>query len=115
MNGAYFDFHVWTEVRGDEGRRVKRLANLFAPAEHVGLAFPLTGLAERGLRVDTECEISRMPRASASKKTAIASEQDRPDIARKCKRWKAHQGGLTCNDLYSLMRLGPDGLQGASA
>lgn len=33
-----------------------------------------------------------MPRGSASKKTALASEQDRPDIARKRKRWKAHQG-----------------------
>ena len=35
-----------------------------------------------------------MPRASASKKTALASEQDRPDVARKRKRWKAHQGGI---------------------
>ena len=35
-----------------------------------------------------------MPRASASKKTALASEQDRPDVARKRLRWKAHQGGV---------------------
>ena len=35
-----------------------------------------------------------MPRGSASKKTALASEQDRPDVARKRKRWKAHQGGV---------------------
>ena len=35
-----------------------------------------------------------MPRASASKKTALASEQDRPDVARKRERWKAHQGGV---------------------
>jgi hypothetical protein len=35
-----------------------------------------------------------MARASASKKTALASEQDRPDVARKRKRWKAHQGAI---------------------
>ena len=35
-----------------------------------------------------------MPRVSASKKTALASEQERPDIARKRRRWKAHQGGI---------------------
>jgi transposase len=35
-----------------------------------------------------------MPRGSASKKTALASEQERPDIARKRARWKARQGGI---------------------
>lgn len=35
-----------------------------------------------------------MPRGSASKKTALASEQDRPDVARKRLRWKAHQGDV---------------------
>jgi transposase len=35
-----------------------------------------------------------MPRASASKKTALASEQDRPDVARKRARWKKHQGDI---------------------
>ena len=35
-----------------------------------------------------------MLRASASKKTALASEQDRPDVARKRLMWKAHQGGV---------------------
>ena len=35
-----------------------------------------------------------MPRASASKKTALASEQDRPDVARKREKWKAHQAGI---------------------
>lgn len=35
-----------------------------------------------------------MPRGSASKKTALASEQERPDIARKRERWKAHQGRI---------------------
>ena len=35
-----------------------------------------------------------MPRASASKKTALASEQARPDVARKRARWKARQGGI---------------------
>lgn len=33
-----------------------------------------------------------MPRGSASRKTALASEQERPDIARKRARWKARQG-----------------------
>lgn len=35
-----------------------------------------------------------MPRASASKKTVLPAEQDRPDIARKRTRWKAHQGKI---------------------
>ena len=33
-------------------------------------------------------------RRSASKKTLFASEQDRPDVARKRLRWKTHQGKL---------------------
>jgi transposase len=32
--------------------------------------------------------------ASASKKTLFATEQDRPDVARKRQRWKSHQGRL---------------------
>jgi transposase len=32
--------------------------------------------------------------ASASKKTLFATEQDRPDVARKRLRWRAHQGRL---------------------
>jgi transposase len=35
-----------------------------------------------------------MARGSASKKTALASEQERPDIARKRARWKARQGNI---------------------
>ena len=35
-----------------------------------------------------------MPRGSASKKTALASEQERPDIVRKRARWKARQGSI---------------------
>lgn len=35
-----------------------------------------------------------MPSGSVSKKTALASEQERPDIARKCERWKALQGSI---------------------
>ena len=35
-----------------------------------------------------------MPRASASKKTALASEQERPDVARRRTRWKARQGRI---------------------
>jgi transposase len=33
-------------------------------------------------------------RASASKKTLFATEQDRPDVARRRTRWKTHQGKL---------------------
>jgi len=33
-------------------------------------------------------------KASASKKTLFATEQDRPDVARKRVRWKTHQGRL---------------------
>jgi transposase len=40
-----------------------------------------------------------MPRASASKKTVVAAEQERPDIARKRARWKAHQGKLDATRL----------------
>ncbi len=35
-----------------------------------------------------------MIRASASKKTLFATEQDRPDVARKRRRWKTYQGRL---------------------
>lgn len=35
-----------------------------------------------------------MARGSASKKTALASEQQRPDVARKRARWKARQGSI---------------------
>jgi transposase len=35
-----------------------------------------------------------MTRASASKKSLHASEQDRPDVARRRDRWKRHQGKL---------------------
>lgn len=35
-----------------------------------------------------------MMRASASKKTLFATEQDRPDVARKRLRWKTYQGRL---------------------
>jgi transposase len=35
-----------------------------------------------------------MPRVSASKKAALASEQERPDVARKRERWKARQGSI---------------------
>ena len=43
-----------------------------------------------------------MPRGSASKKTALASEQDRPDIARKRARWKARQGSIDLRRLVFL-------------
>jgi hypothetical protein len=39
------------------------------------------------------------PRGSASKKTLLPAEQDRPDIARKRTRWKAHQGRIDASRL----------------
>ena len=35
-----------------------------------------------------------MARGSASKKTALANEQERPDVARKRDRWKARQASI---------------------
>lgn len=35
-----------------------------------------------------------MPRVSASRLTALASEQERPDIARKREGWRARQGSI---------------------
>lgn len=35
-----------------------------------------------------------MPKGSASKKTILPAEQERPDVARKRVRWKAHQGKI---------------------
>ena len=49
----------------------------------------------------TGCGLSRTQRGSASKKTALASERDRPDVVRKRLRWKAHPGVLTFGDLFS--------------
>jgi transposase len=43
-----------------------------------------------------------MARGSASKKTALASEQERPDVARKRERWKAHQGSIDLKRLVFL-------------
>ncbi|WCR06909.1 transposase [Paracoccus fistulariae] len=43
-----------------------------------------------------------MARGSASKKTALASEQERPDDARKRERWKAHQGSIDLKRLVFL-------------
>ena len=43
-----------------------------------------------------------MPRGSASKKTALASEQERPDVARKRDSWKARQGSIDLKRLVFL-------------
>jgi hypothetical protein len=46
-----------------------------------------------------------MARGSASKKTALASEQERPDTARKRERWKARQGSIDLERLVAAVRL----------
>jgi len=52
-------------------------------------------LAERGLRVDyrTMWKFAHVQGLSF-KKTVLASEQDRPDLARKRVRWKARQASV---------------------
>src|SRR3954452_15589299 len=50
-------------------------------------------------RIRRPCGSSCMPRASASKKTVVAAEQERPDLARQRARWKAHQGKLDATRL----------------
>src|SRR3712207_2312818 len=37
---------------------------------------------------------SFVPRGCVSKKTAVAAEQDRPDVARRRVRWKTHQARI---------------------
>src|SRR5271166_225308 len=52
-------------------------------------------LAGRGLEVDYRTVWAFVHREGLSfKKTVLASEQDRPDIARKRARWKAYQGQI---------------------
>ena len=55
----------------------------------------MAGLGERGLGVDY-CTMWAFALAEGLgfKKTALASEQDRPDVARKRARWKARQGSI---------------------
>ncbi|TIO05219.1 MAG: IS630 family transposase [Mesorhizobium sp.] len=52
-------------------------------------------LAERGLKVDYRSvwEFVRAEKLT-HKKTLIAAEQDRPDVARRRAQWKAHQGRI---------------------
>ena len=66
-------------------------------------AFTLRGLVAelaepgpgRGLKVDYRTMWKFAHSAGLGcKKTALASEQDRPDVARKRARWKKHQGGI---------------------
>src|SRR5476651_1280018 len=46
--------------------------------------------------------------ASASKKTLFATEQDRPDVARRRLPWKAYQGRFDPARLVFIDRLGQD-------
>jgi transposase len=48
------------------------------------------------------CGASCATKVSASKKTLFASEQDRPDVARRRQRWKTYQGRLDPNRLVFL-------------
>lgn len=62
-------------------------------------AFTLRGLvaelAERGLQVDYRTVWKFVRREQLSfKKTVVASEQDRPDVAAKRRRWQKYQGQI---------------------
>jgi transposase len=68
-------------------------------ARTAAAAFTLRGLvaelAGRGLRVDYRTVWTFIRREGLSfKKTVLASEQNRPDVARKRRRWKTRQGRI---------------------
>ena len=70
---------------------LKRLAE----QPDVTLRALLAELAERGSRsATTRSGTSSSTKASASKKSLYASEQDRPDVARRRTQWKKYQGRL---------------------
>jgi len=84
------------------GRKPKAIAGEYAAflARRVrDGAFTLRGLvaelAERGLKVDYRSVWNSFtPRSSASKKTVVASERDRPDVARRRAQWTKRQSGI---------------------
>ena len=53
-------------------------------------------LAERGLKVDyhTMWDFVHAEKLSFKKKTLVASERDRPDVARRRKQWVKYQGRI---------------------
>jgi transposase len=83
--------HVPRKIRGEQADWLR--------ARMADRAFTLSGLvaelAERGLKVDYRTMWTFAHAEGLSfKKTALASEQERPDIARKRARWKARQGSI---------------------
>jgi transposase len=83
--------HVPRKIRGEQADCLR--------ARMADRAFTLRGLvaelAERGLKVDYRTMWTFAHAEGLSfKKTALASEQERPDIARKRARWKARQGSI---------------------
>ena len=66
-------------------------------------------LAERGMQVDYRTVwSSSTPRGlTHKKKTLIAAERERPDVARRRARWMQHQGKIDPNRLCSSTRPGP--------
>lgn len=83
--------HVPRKIKGEDADWLRaRMAS--APFTLRAL---VAELAERGLKVDYHTMWNFAHAEGLSfKKTALASEQDRPDVARKRARWKAHQGGV---------------------
>jgi hypothetical protein len=60
-------------------------------------------LAERGLKVDYRTSgTSSAPRNSASKKSVVAGERDRPDVARRRAQWTKYQNKIGPERLVSV-------------
>jgi transposase len=89
-------------------------------ARTAAAAFTLRGLvaelAGRGLRVDYRTVWTFIRRDGLSfKKTVLASEQDRPDVARKRGRWKTLQGRIDPRRLVFIDEPGPRRIWGRCA
>ena len=57
-------------------------------------AWWLNWLSAASRSIIDRCGISFTPRSSASKKTVVASERDRPDVARRRAQWTKRQSGV---------------------
>ena len=58
-------------------------------------------------RATARCGVFRARGDHVQKKSLLASEQDRPDVARRRERWKKYQGRLDANAWSSSTRPGP--------
>jgi transposase len=87
------------KIGGHVPRKIRGEHEVWLRARMADGAFRLRGLvaelAERGLKVDYRTMWAFAHAEGLSfKKNALASEQERPDVARKRARWKARQGSI---------------------